>query len=139
MEVGVQTKLAAKVHRQDSLARFLERRPVRQELINKNILPTRSESDRMHERERIGHALQRRLSQRPTMEELQDKNILYSECWSAGGMLHSFARQFSDRAAMEKVCRFLFYSMVISCLLFRPPTVIVVLRFSLANCVESLR
>ncbi|KAK2194178.1 hypothetical protein NP493_2g20075 [Ridgeia piscesae] len=71
--------LAAKVSRQDSLARFLSSRPARQNLVDLNIIPTRTEQQRLEDRQRIESKLTRRLSLRPTPEELQAKNILHRQ------------------------------------------------------------
>jgi len=49
--------LAAKVARQDSLARFLSNRPSRQELVAKNIIPDKSEDQIHHDRQEIGSKL----------------------------------------------------------------------------------
>ncbi|XP_067677490.1 phosphatase and actin regulator 1-like isoform X2 [Haliotis asinina] len=73
------TGLAAKVARQDSLARFLNNRPSRRELIEKNIIPNKSENEKQTDREAIGSKLTRRLSLRPTPEELEQRNILYNQ------------------------------------------------------------
>ena len=51
--------LAAKVQRQDSLARFLSQRPQRKELIERNILPHESEHERHQHRAIIGTKLNR--------------------------------------------------------------------------------
>ena len=72
-------RLIARIQRQDSLARFLNNRPIRQELIDRNILPMKSEREMQDERNIIGIRLNRRLSLRPTPEELEDKNILHRE------------------------------------------------------------
>jgi len=69
--------LASKVERKDSLARFLNNRPQRKELVEKNILPTKSEEEKAEDRREIGSKLFRRLSMRPTVEELEQKNILH--------------------------------------------------------------
>ncbi|XP_046364159.2 phosphatase and actin regulator 4-like isoform X3 [Haliotis rufescens] len=71
--------LAAKVARQDSLARFLNNRPSRRELIEKNIIPNKSANEKQTDREAIGSKLTRRLSLRPTPEELEQRNILYNQ------------------------------------------------------------
>ncbi|XP_052775651.1 phosphatase and actin regulator 2-like isoform X2 [Mya arenaria] len=71
------TGLAAKVARQDSLARFLSNRPSRQELVEKNIIPYKSDDQIHKERAEIGSKLIRRLSLRPSQEELEQKNILH--------------------------------------------------------------
>lgn len=49
--------LAAKVARQDSLARFLSNRPSRQELEAKNIIPNKSEDEIHQDRQAIGSKL----------------------------------------------------------------------------------
>ena len=51
--------LAAKVQRQDSLARFLSQRPQRKELVERNILPNESERERIEQRQHIGSKLNR--------------------------------------------------------------------------------
>lgn len=51
--------LAAKVARQDSLARFLSNRPTKQDLEEKNIIPTQSEMEKANMREQIGSKLTR--------------------------------------------------------------------------------
>ena len=51
--------LAAKVQRQDSLARFLSQRPQRKELVERNILPNESERERNEQRQHIGSKLNR--------------------------------------------------------------------------------
>ncbi|XP_059165284.1 phosphatase and actin regulator 4B-like isoform X3 [Physella acuta] len=71
--------LAAKVARNDSLARFLESRPSKNELVAKNIIPAQSENEKKELREAIGSKLTRRLSQRPTQEELESRNILHQQ------------------------------------------------------------
>ncbi|XP_045158651.1 phosphatase and actin regulator 3-like isoform X2 [Mercenaria mercenaria] len=71
------SSLAAKVARQDSLARFLSNRPSRQELVAKNIIPNKSEDEIHQDRQAIGSKLIRRLSLRPSQEELEQKNILH--------------------------------------------------------------
>ncbi|XP_060606243.1 phosphatase and actin regulator 2-like isoform X3 [Ruditapes philippinarum] len=71
------SSLAAKVARQDSLARFLSNRPSRQELEAKNIIPNKSEDEIHQDRQAIGSKLIRRLSLRPSQEELEQKNILH--------------------------------------------------------------
>ncbi|XP_055886567.1 phosphatase and actin regulator 1-like isoform X1 [Biomphalaria glabrata] len=71
--------LAAKVARNDSLARFLESRPSKNELEAKNIIPTQSELEKKELREAIGSKLTRRLSLRPTQEELENRNILHQQ------------------------------------------------------------
>ncbi|GFO41519.1 phosphatase and actin regulator 1 [Plakobranchus ocellatus] len=71
--------LAAKVARNDSLARFLESRPSKNELEAKNIIPMQSETEKKELREAIGSKLTRRLSLRPTQEELENRNILHQQ------------------------------------------------------------
>ncbi|RUS80962.1 hypothetical protein EGW08_011282 [Elysia chlorotica] len=71
--------LAAKVARNDSLARFLESRPSKVELEAKNIIPIQSETEKKELREAIGSKLTRRLSLRPTQEELENRNILHQQ------------------------------------------------------------
>ncbi|KAL4236811.1 hypothetical protein ACF0H5_005198 [Mactra antiquata] len=72
------SSLAAKVARQDSLARFLSNRPSRQELEAKNIIPNKSEDEIHQDRQAIGSKLIRRLSLRPSQEELEQRNILHT-------------------------------------------------------------
>ena len=72
-------RLAAKLARKDSLALKLSQRPGRQELIDRNILPSSTEEERRIDRTAIGAKLIRRLSLRPTPEELEDRNILKSK------------------------------------------------------------
>ncbi|XP_076441006.1 uncharacterized protein LOC143280260 [Babylonia areolata] len=72
-----ESSLAAKVARQDSLARFLSNRPTKQDLEEKNIIPAHSEREKADLREQIGSKLTRRLSLRPTLEELENRNILH--------------------------------------------------------------
>ncbi|BFZ16520.1 hypothetical protein BsWGS_19559 [Bradybaena similaris] len=71
--------LAAKVARNDSLARFLESRPSKNELVAKNIIPAQTETEKRELREAIGSQLTRRLSLRPTLEELENRNILHQQ------------------------------------------------------------
>ena len=49
--------LASKVARQDSLARFLSNRPTRRELVDKNIIPDKSEDQIHQDRQAIGTKL----------------------------------------------------------------------------------
>lgn len=72
------SRLAAKVARQDSLARFLSNRPSFQELVDKNIIPDKSEDQVHQDRQAIGTKLIRRLSLRPSQEELEQRNILHN-------------------------------------------------------------
>ncbi|XP_061191458.1 phosphatase and actin regulator 4B-like isoform X2 [Saccostrea echinata] len=71
--------LAAKVARQDSLARFLSNRPSRTELVEKNIIQEKSILQKTEDRNAIGSKLIRRLSLRPTQEELEQRNILHTQ------------------------------------------------------------
>ncbi|XP_005991100.1 phosphatase and actin regulator 4B isoform X1 [Latimeria chalumnae] len=68
--------LANKVKRKDTLAMKLSNRPSKQELEEKNILPSQTKKEWQERRQQIGTALIRRLSQRPTAEELEQRNIL---------------------------------------------------------------
>lgn len=68
-----------KVARKDSLALKLAQRPDRKELIEKNILPSMTDQERMDIRERLIVELNRKLSLRPSSEELIDKNILKTQ------------------------------------------------------------
>lgn len=69
-------KIAAKLARKESLQLKLSQRPDKQELIDKNIIQTMSENEKLDSREAIGTKLNRRLSLRPTAEELEQRNIL---------------------------------------------------------------
>jgi phosphatase and actin regulator len=71
--------LIAKVHRNDSLARFLRERPQMQELVEKNIIPVNNDQQRKFEREEIEIKLDRKLSLRPTPLELEQRNILHTK------------------------------------------------------------
>jgi len=71
--------LAAKVARQDSLAKFLNNRPDKTDLIERNIIHYKSEEERLADRKIIGNKLNRRLSLRPSAEELEQKNILHTQ------------------------------------------------------------
>ena len=51
--------LAAKVRRNDSLARFLNQRPQQEELVQRHIIPTESEQERLQHRQQIGATLNR--------------------------------------------------------------------------------
>ncbi|XP_052088342.1 phosphatase and actin regulator 1-like isoform X3 [Mytilus californianus] len=73
------SSLAAKVARQDSLAKFLSSRPTRRELVEKNIIHSVSEDQDKERRSAIGTALTRRLSLRPSQEELEQRNILHMQ------------------------------------------------------------
>jgi phosphatase and actin regulator 4 len=70
------SSLSSRVQRQDSLARFLSRRPQQQELVQRNIIPVNSEEDRLEARQQIGAKLNRRLSLRPSPVELEERHIL---------------------------------------------------------------
>ncbi|ESP01264.1 hypothetical protein LOTGIDRAFT_94754, partial [Lottia gigantea] len=69
----------SKVARQDSLARFLSNRPTKNDLIEKNIIPNKSDREKQQTKEAIESKLTRRLSLRPTQEELEQKNILHTQ------------------------------------------------------------
>jgi phosphatase and actin regulator 3 len=71
--------LAAKVQRNDSLARFLRERPVIQELVEKNIIPVKSDDQRKVFREELEIKLDRKLSLRPTPDDLKQRNILHTK------------------------------------------------------------
>jgi len=51
--------LAAKVQRNDSLARFLNQRPQQEELVQRHIIPAESEQERLKHRQQIGATLNR--------------------------------------------------------------------------------
>ncbi|CAN9499649.1 unnamed protein product [Ophioblennius macclurei] len=70
------SSLASKIRRRDTLNIKLGNRPSKKELEEKNILPRSSETERHELRQQIGCKLVRRLSQRPTTEELEQRNIL---------------------------------------------------------------
>nr|XP_061794425.1 phosphatase and actin regulator 2-like [Nerophis lumbriciformis] len=70
------SSLASKIRRRDTLNIKLGNRPSKRELEEKNILPRSSETERHELRQQIGSKLVRRLSQRPTTEELEQRNIL---------------------------------------------------------------
>lgn len=74
-----QGKAAAKLARKESLQLKLAQRPNIQELIDKNILVTKSDHEIHDFREAIGSKLNRRLSLRPTAEELEQRNILKAQ------------------------------------------------------------
>lgn len=73
------TSLAAKVARQDSLAKLLSSRPSRRELVEKNIIHSATDEQDRERRNAIGTALTRRLSLRPSLEELEQRNILHMQ------------------------------------------------------------
>lgn len=70
------SSLASKIRRRDTLNIKLGNRPSKKELEEKNILPRSSETERHELRQQIECKLVRRLSQRPTTEELEQRNIL---------------------------------------------------------------
>nr|XP_057913966.1 phosphatase and actin regulator 2 isoform X2 [Doryrhamphus excisus] len=70
------SSLASKIRRRDTLNIKLGNRPSKKELEEKNILPRSSETERHELRQQIGSKLVRSLSQRPTTEELEQRNIL---------------------------------------------------------------
>uniref|UniRef100_A0A672JLY7 Phosphatase and actin regulator n=1 Tax=Salarias fasciatus TaxID=181472 RepID=A0A672JLY7_SALFA len=72
----INSSLASKIRRRDTLNIKLGNRPSKKELEEKNILPRSSETERHELRQQIGCKLVRRLSQRPTTEELEQRNIL---------------------------------------------------------------
>ena len=72
-------RLADKLAKKDTLNLKLSQRPPKQELIDRNILPSMTDEDRRLDRSIIGAKLIRRLSLRPTLEELEERNILRSE------------------------------------------------------------
>ena len=74
-----EASLAAKVQRNDSLARFLRERPVIQELVEKNIIPVKSDDQRKVFREELEIKLDRKLSLRPTPDDLKQRNILHTK------------------------------------------------------------
>lgn len=74
-----ENSLAAKVARQDSLARFLSNRPTKRDLLDKNIIPSQSDEEKADLRSQIGSKLTRRLSLRPTLEELESRNIIHTQ------------------------------------------------------------
>ncbi|XP_064606443.1 phosphatase and actin regulator 4-like isoform X2 [Liolophura sinensis] len=78
-DIEITSTLAAKVARQDSLARFLSNRPSHRELVEKNIIPVKSEAEKIEDRHAIGTKLTRRLSLRPSPEELEQRNILHNQ------------------------------------------------------------
>jgi len=69
----------AKIARKDSLALKLAQRPDVKELIEKNILPSMTDEERMSIKDRLSSKLNRRLSLRPTPEELEARNILRTQ------------------------------------------------------------
>ncbi|XP_061824693.1 phosphatase and actin regulator 2 isoform X4 [Nerophis lumbriciformis] len=70
------SSLAIKIRRRDTLNIKLGNRPSKTELEEKNILPRSSETERLELRQQIGSKLVRSLSQRPSTEELEQRNIL---------------------------------------------------------------
>ncbi|XP_051868646.1 phosphatase and actin regulator 4 isoform X4 [Pristis pectinata] len=75
-EESLNSALATKIRRRDTLATKLRNRPSKQELEEKNILPRTSSEEWSELRQQIGNKLIRRLSQRPSLEELEQRNIL---------------------------------------------------------------
>lgn len=75
-EESLNSALANKIRRRDTLANKLRNRPTKQELEDKNILPRKSSEEWTELRQQIGNKLIRRLSQRPSLEELEQRNIL---------------------------------------------------------------
>nr|UEK51447.1 PHACTR1-like-2 [Parasacculina yatsui] len=75
---GVQTQLASRVQRSDSLALKLAQRPNRQELVERNIIPQHTNGERERRLSELSWRLNRRLSLRPTADELTERNILKS-------------------------------------------------------------
>ncbi|XP_078261612.1 uncharacterized protein phactr2 isoform X3 [Rhinoraja longicauda] len=75
-EESLNSALANKIRRRDTLANKLRNRPTKQELEDKNILPRKSNEEWTELRQQIGNKLIRRLSQRPSLEELEQRNIL---------------------------------------------------------------
>ncbi|XP_048582205.1 phosphatase and actin regulator 4 [Nematostella vectensis] len=75
---GVVTGLASKLKRTDSLALKLRSRPSKEELEERNILPTKTEEEMQERRAVLGSKLVRRLSSRPTAQELLERNILHT-------------------------------------------------------------
>jgi len=53
------SSLAMKVQRSDSLARFLKQRPQQEELVQRHIIPTETEQQRLNHRQQIGATLNR--------------------------------------------------------------------------------
>lgn len=72
------SSLQAKLQRIDSLSRFLKDRPRMQDLVDSNILPASTGTQRKVEREKIEITLDRKLSLRPTPSELEQRNILHT-------------------------------------------------------------
>ncbi|RMX48540.1 hypothetical protein pdam_00021592 [Pocillopora damicornis] len=75
---GIVTGLASKLKRKDSLAQKLRTRPSQGELEARNILPTKTEEEKLERKNEVGTKLIRRLSTRPTAQELRERNILKS-------------------------------------------------------------
>lgn len=75
---GIITGLASKLRRKDSLAQKLKARPSQSELEARNILPTKTEEEKLERKNEVGTKLIRRLSTRPTAQELRERNILKS-------------------------------------------------------------
>lgn len=75
---GIVTGLASKLKRKDSLALKLRARPSQSELEARNILPTKTEEEKLERKNEVGTKLIRRLSTRPSAQELRERNILKS-------------------------------------------------------------
>lgn len=72
-------RIAAKIARKDSLEIKFAQRPNREELIERNILPSLTSQERQKVRELLESKLTRRLRLRPTVEELEQRNILHTQ------------------------------------------------------------
>jgi len=72
-------RLAAKIARKDSLEIKFAQRPNRDELVERNILPSLNHKERQELREVLESKLSRRLRLRPTVEELEQRNILHTQ------------------------------------------------------------
>lgn len=72
-------RIAAKIARKDSLEIKFAQRPDRQELVERNILPSLTSQERQQVRELLESKLTRRLRLRPTVEELEQRNILHTQ------------------------------------------------------------
>lgn len=62
--------LASKVERRDSLAKFLSNRPAKVDLIQRNIIPIKSDAERLEDRNIIGRKLNRSQSTHLSLEEM---------------------------------------------------------------------
>lgn len=72
-------RIAAKIARKDSLEIKFAQRPNREELVERNILPSLNHKERQELREVLESKLSRRLRLRPTVEELEQRNILHTQ------------------------------------------------------------